>query len=286
MKTILEPQTTIKVNDRRQDYILKIAIYHTVQRMSRRVWLMRCFFLFLLVFALQQIISIFAYTQSLPEHLQPFIHLATQISFACIPIILMKVEGSGLREHGLLIPKAAGRHFSMSILLAVLYILITVFLLGSITGVEASPTIPISFNLFLTAVSILLASIATEIIFRGYIQTKLTNAYGFFPALLISSVMSTLYMFSLPLYAEVNSTPLFYVLSLFAESIFLAIFFKKTKTLLCPITYSASASLLYAVTPLKPIAAEYTSMILVLVYIFLTPIMQLFWIDEEEMVES
>jgi membrane protease YdiL (CAAX protease family) len=237
--------------------------------MLRKASVIKCFFLFILAFGLQQIVTAFSYISPSYEWLQYIIFLMV----ICISILIIKAEGASFREYGFLMPEGVSRYFWASLFLAVFYVFVIIFLPGSVAGLEAFPPVSISLNLFLMTVSILLSSIAAETIFRGYIQTSLTNAYGFSKALIISSIMFTLYMLLMPFYVGVTSTTLFYnAISLFAESVFLCFLFKKTKTLLCPIIYSASVTLLYTFTPLKPISSEYAIVFLVIPYIFFVPL--------------
>jgi hypothetical protein len=57
---------------------------------------------------------------------------------------------------------------------------------------------------------------------------------------------------------------------------FLCVLFKKTKTLLCPIVYSATVTFLYAFTPVKPILSEYVILIWIVPYMFFALILQLY----------
>lgn len=251
----------------------------SVKFMPTKVPVIKCFFLFILTFGLQQIRSAFSYISPSAEWLQSIIFLVA----TCIPILIIKTEGASFREYGFLIPEGISRYFWASLFLAFFYVCTIIFLPGSVVGLEASPPVSISLSFFLTTASILLSSVAAETVFRGYIQTSLTNAYGFAQALIISSIMFTLYMLPMPLYVEVGSTMFFHTApSLFAESIFLGIFFKKTKTLICSITYSTSATFLYTFTPLKPITSEYAILILVIPYIFFVLIMQFFRVKRVE----
>jgi membrane protease YdiL (CAAX protease family) len=244
--------------------------------MSRKLQALKCVLLFLLVLGFQWILISLVNANFLPQWVQTKAYLPSQALFILISVLLMKSESASFREHGFSFPEGIDTFFAISVFLAALYALITVFFPGSIEGLEAFPAASLSFDSFTTAIGILTASIAVEIVFRGYIQTSLTKAYGIRPALLVNSLMSTLYLFSLPLYTPTDSTMLPYAaLTLFAESIFLSLFFDKTKSLIPPIAFSASLSLLYNFTPVRATPAAYTPVILVATYIFLTPLMLL-----------
>jgi len=254
--------------------------------MLAKLPIVKCFLLFILVFGFGQITNALGYVLQFPEWLRTGVYFSTQILLLCISILFIRTENSSFRGHGFLLPEGAGMYVSASVFLALLYIIITIFLPGSLTGFEAFPTAIPPSGFLLVVVNILLASTATETIFRGYIQTNFTKAYGFFTALLVNSVMSTLYLFPLSSVADTSSTIVFYsLLSLFAESIFLSIFFAKTKTLLCTATYSTIASLLYNFTPVKAITTEYAPLILVITYVFLAPLMYLLVLKIDQILE-
>ena len=95
--------------------------------------------------------------------------------------------------------------------------------------------------------------------------------------MIIVSVMFTLYMLPIAQYFTSSLTGLIYFsLPLFAESVFLCFFFKETRTLLCPVAFAATIMLLQELTPLVPTTVEYTTLISLICYAFLVPIMQEF----------
>jgi membrane protease YdiL (CAAX protease family) len=231
--------------------------------------------LFALVFGVQQIISILTRIYVSHGWLQNVAYLPTQVLFIYASLLFMKKENISFRKQGFLMPDGANMYFSIAILLALVYVLATIFLPGILAVFENLPTFSLSASFFLTIGVVLLSSFATEITFRGYIQTNLKRAYGLLPALLINSIMSTSHMLSLPYYIEAASTNTFYAVPiLFAENTFLSMFFLRTKTLLCPITYSASIVILYIITPLRALAAEYIPLVQIATYVFLIPLMQ------------
>jgi hypothetical protein len=89
--------------------------------------------------------------------------------------------------------------------------------------------------------------------------------------------MFTLYMLPITLYFTAGSAELLRrSLPLLAESVFLCFFFRETKTLLCPIAFATTVTLLETFTPLEPTATEYTALVSLMCYIFLVPIMHAF----------
>jgi hypothetical protein len=143
-----------------------------------------------------------------------------------------------------------------------------VFLPGSSAGFELLPPVP---QAPLESIEILLTSLACESVFRGYIQRNLTRAYGFLPALGISSFMFSLYGLPFPSLPSFGLTFLFTnIVSLFVLGSFLSIFFQKTMTLVCPMTFYGVLLFTNRLTPLKAIISEYTLLFFsVTAYIFL-----------------
>lgn len=200
-----------------------------------------------------------------------------------MPVLFIRFESLGFREHGFLIPKRAKRLLSISLFLAFLYVLVALFVPGSISGFEASPSVPVSWALLFSAGSIVLAVIAAETVFRGYIQTEFEKALGTYGSITVVSVLFTLYMIPITLYSIPGSTELVRLsLPLLTGSLFLCFFFRETKTLLCPIAFATTVTLLETFTPLEPTAIEYTTLVSLLCYIFLVPIMQSFVEDVRE----
>jgi membrane protease YdiL (CAAX protease family) len=200
-----------------------------------------------------------------------------------MPVLFIRFESLGFREHGFLIPKRAKRLLSISLFLAFLYVLVALFVPGSISGFEASPSVPVSWALLFSAGSIVLAVIAAETVFRGYIQTEFEKALGTYGSITVVSVLFTLYMIPITLYSIPGSTELVRLsLPLLTGSLFLCFFFRETKTLLCPIAFAATATILETITPLEPTAVEYTTLVSLMCYIFLVPIMQMFIAEVKE----
>jgi hypothetical protein len=180
-------------------------------------------------------------------------------------------------------PKRANRLFSVSLFLAFLYVLVVIFIPGSISGFEAAPGVPVSWGLLFSAGSIILAVFAAETLFRGYIQTELEKAFGSYVSISVVSVLFTLYMLPITVYFTADSIEVIRLaLSFLAEGLFLCVFFRETKTLLCPIAFAATAKILMTITPLEPTAVGYTTLVSIICYVFLVPIMQMFVAEVKE----
>jgi membrane protease YdiL (CAAX protease family) len=239
--------------------------------MSARARVIICFILFALAFGLHQTSNLVSNSDSSLGWVSTLGLFVTVI----IPFLFLRAERLSFGQHGFVTPKGARRLLTMSLFLAVLYCLIVLFVPGGSSGFEALPAVPLSLDLFFGGCSILLASIAAETIFRGFVQTELTNVYEFFTALIVVSAMFTLYTLPVTLYFTSDSaTILGQLLPVVAESVFLCFLFTETKTLLCPIAFSATVTLLQTFTPLQATSSEYSTALAVITYVVLVPVMQ------------
>jgi membrane protease YdiL (CAAX protease family) len=192
-------------------------------------------------------------------------------------VFFIRRQGSRFSQHGFLIPRGFGRFLSMSIFFGFLFVFIILFIPGAISGFEALPGSPVSLDTFLTSGSILLASIASETVFRGYIQTEVEADHGFYVALILASSMFALYMLPVTTYFTGDLTGILRgLLPLLAESVFLCAFFKESKTLLCPIAFTATVEMLKLFTPLEALTGDYTLPLMIVTYVILIPVMQSF----------
>lgn len=239
--------------------------------MSARARVIICFILFALALGLHQTSNLVSNSNSSLGWVSTLALLATAI----IPFLFLRAEKLSFGQHGFVTPKGARRLLTMSLFLAVLYCLIILFVPGGASGFEALPAVPLSWDLFFGGCSILLASIAAETIFRGFVQTELTNVYEFFTALIVVSAMFTLYTLPITLYFTSDSAKILgQLLPVFAESVFLCFLFTETKTLLCPIAFSATVTLLQTFTPLQLPFGEYPTAVAVITYAVLVLVMQ------------
>lgn len=197
------------------------------------------FFLFFLVFGLWQGAHILVHTHSLSGELQRFIDLAIQIVWLCILLLLIKREGVSFREYGFRWPQDVRKYTTVSLLFAFIYVIVTLFLPGSLVDFEFFPR-TLSSNIPLEFLTALFTALVSESVFRGYIYGKLKKGYGFFPALCVSSVMFA------TLGSSFNA-----VISLLILGVFLGFFLQRTGSLVGPMTVYAVILLLYRFTPLK-----------------------------------
>jgi membrane protease YdiL (CAAX protease family) len=239
----------------------------------------KCLGIFALAFAVRQATAAFFSNTSYE------IGVGSLASFGITLITLLIIRFTDRRfgERGFLMPKRANRLFSVSLLLAFVYVLIVIFVPGSVSGFEAAPGVTVSWGLLFSAGSIILAVVAAEVVFRGYVQTGLEKTLGSYVSIAVVSVLFTLYMLPVATYFTADSTDVLRLtLPLLAASLFLCFFFRETKTLLCPIAFAATATILETITPLEPTAAEYTTLVSLMCYIFLVPIMQMFIAEVKE----
>ena len=214
-----------------------------------------CFYLF--VFASRQMINALFYAFPFPAQLRVSAYLIIQIAYILLLVLLMRKEVSNFREYGYLWPEETRKYAVISLLLAILYSFVTIFMPGISTGYDIFPS-PSFTEGFLAILVALTASLTSETIFRGYIQSNLTKLGGFPLALLITSVMFALYEFTL---LPFNLFHFFReVLSSLGVGIFLGILFYRTKTLLCPIIFYFTILTLKLLTPIRGVTSEYTEL--------------------------
>jgi membrane protease YdiL (CAAX protease family) len=194
-----------------------------------------------------------------------------------IAILFIKGQRSRFSQHGFLLPGGVGRYLAVAVFFGFVYVFIIIFLPGAISGFDALPGALLSLDTFLTGGSIVLASIASETVFRGYVQTEVEADHGFYIALILVSSMFALYMLPVTTYFAGDLTGILRgLLPLLAESVFLCAFFKESKTLLCPIAFTATVEMLKVFTPLEALTGDYTLPFMIVTYIVLIPVMQSF----------
>lgn len=244
--------------------------------MSTKAQWFRCAMLFLFAFALHQSgVFFFNADPSLGWFLGLMLFL---IAFATFLVI--RWEGSSLADYGFLVPKRSNRLLTISVFFGVVFAFTVLFLPGALSGFEALPGTPIDWDFLLKIGSILLASVATEMAFRGYVQTEIQDMHGFNVAFVVVSIMFTLYMLPVTQYFAGDVPSLLgSVFLLFAESVFLCFFFKETKTILCPTLFVATVTFLRTFTPLEAAGGDFTIPLAVVTYLVLIPVMQSF-VDE------
>lgn len=241
--------------------------------------LIECTILFLLTFGLHHGVNFIFSASPFLVPLEALALFATALGL----IVFMKVKNCDFGKHGFLVPQSARRLLAMTLFLAVLSIVIVLFIPGAISGFEAVPSPPISLNLMFSGGSVLLASVATEMVFQGYIQTSLADAYDFNDVIIVVSIMFAMYMLPIALYLTLDPVALFLQsLPLFAEGVFLCFLFRETETLLCPIAFTTTIVLLGTFTPLEAMASDSTTLLTIVTYLALTPIMKAFVSDVKQ----
>lgn len=199
------------------------------------------------------------------------LHIIMCLLTLLIVLIAITKEKNKLREYGFSLSRNTRGILCLSLFFATAFIIVNIFLFGGTANFEAFPQPSPSYDLFLEILNIVVTCVTVEVLFRGYIQTRFKKAYGFPKALFMSALMSTTYM---PFLAPTSGSwqwallPL-HLLTIFSESCFLAVLFDRSKTLLGPIMFTASALTFYTITPLKVLAPEYLRLVIsVVTYIF------------------
>ena len=235
------------------------------------------FYLFIL--ASWQTINTLFYALSLPEQLLPSIYSIVQVAYLIMLFLLIGREGSSLGGYGFSWPDETKRYISVSLFLAVLYCLVTTFVPGVFAGYDVFPSLSTT-ETFLLVLGALVSSLASEIIFRGYVQSKLTKLSGFPNALLTTSVMFTLY--KLP-FLPLNLSNIFIEsLSLFVLSIFLGFLYYRTKTLWCPIAFYFAISFLKPLTSIESATSAYSILLLEFASLALSSVLLVVLTGKEE----
>jgi len=210
--------------------------------------LVECLFMFFVVFGLLQIWYVFS-SGYLPEGIRDLSKAVVQISIVAIFTFAIILSGSNFGEYGFKWFEDSRKQMAISVFLAGIYIVITLYLQGLIIGFESwtPPPLPQVFVEFAKA---LIAGFATEFAFRGYMQGKLTKAYGFLPALYISSFLFSIHNLR---FLSVYTSPLDYVfgeiIPLLILGIFLGLFFQRTKSLVGPLSFQTAKEFAYHVIP-------------------------------------
>lgn len=122
----------------------------------------------------------------------------------------------------------------------------------------------------------LLSGLASESVFRGYIQVNLTEQYGFPRAVCVTSAMYSFHRLPLLLLPTLNPTSVINeTASLFMASMFLGFLFRQVKTLVSPVTFHVFW-LLSSLIPFKAATEGYASLLFgVFAYISLVPLLHL-----------
>jgi len=216
----------------------------------------RQFFLYfyLFVFVSGQVFNALSYLFSFTELLHQFLYLIIQAAFIMLLMLVIGRESSDFREYGYVWPEESRKYVFVSAFLALFYSIITIFLPGFFTGYEVLPPSSLG-QVFSTLLLAFTISFASETIFRGYIQLKLTKISNIPTALLATSVMFALYMSPLLPFNLSNFLP--EVLSSFLIGILLGILFYRTRTLLCPIIFHFVFLFLKYLTPVKAVTSVY-----------------------------
>lgn len=236
---------------------------------------------FLLILGTQLGLNIVTYANA---ELANELSLVSALISVIVIMVFVKNEGSRFDEYGFLIPESFLGYLSFSFSLALVYILFAIFLRGAFSVFEAYPYTSSLLDTSTRIVIILIVNTGIEIVFRGYIFTKLNKLYSFFLAASITSILNATYMSTQVFITADNTTtsPFAILLVSFFKSLFLCALFRKTKTFLCTATFSASVISLYHLTPLVVVAKEYDILFMVAPYIFLALLVRLLTTDEEK----
>lgn len=236
-----------------------------------RVEVILCILLFLLVFGFWQVYRFIV----LPSRgLLDFAYIVIQIACLGAFTLFVKVDKSTYREHGFRRPEDSIMQVSLSLSVVIIYFFITFSLPSLLMHVRVYTWKPVPLSqAFVEFVKALLTGLASEAVFRGYIQKNLTRTYKFLPALYISSLLFSIHNLN------IRKLPLDYILrntvSLFTQGVFLGFFFHRTDSLLGPVTFQTFLLFLYSITFIQPEISLHMKLFLELT----TYILALFLVD-------
>jgi membrane protease YdiL (CAAX protease family) len=204
------------------------------------------------------VINVLLFTLAVSEGYRLFAYAASQVLYILALVLVARKENSSFGKHGFVWPEETLKYMAVSLLAAVLYGFMTTFVPGLLGGYDVFPTPP-AIEIVAVAFAALIASIVSEMIFRGYVQSKLTQN-GVVRGLLLTSFMFSLY--ELTILPFDLSRVFVQTVSFFALGACLGILFIRTKTLLCPALFLFATSLLQTFTPVKAIASDYVELLL------------------------
>jgi len=210
--------------------------------------------LFFIVLAVWGIAFLFIKISLYPRS---FVYLGVYILLVGIVLVLVVRGKESFHEYGFRWPRSL-MNMVLGAFLASVYVIITVFIPGSLRNFEVLPANP--FDVYMNITIIFVAVFAEEIIFRGYILRNLIKMHGFFTAILLSSAMYSLtyaiYRLPLALLLEMQGQ-LESASSFFMAGIFLGTLFYKTRTLMYCIVVHLFIRIFQFLTPLHAITSGY-----------------------------
>jgi len=212
---------------------------------------------YVLILVSWQAIAALLYFFSIAQPLSELFYLMIQIAYVILLLFLIGKESSNLRRYGYIWPEETRNYVFCSLLLAISYSLVIIFVPGIYIGyyVFPSPSLALVSSSILQA---LVISFANETIFRGYIQSKLAKMVSLPIAIGTTSIMFALFN---SLIIPFDPSHFFFeVLSLFVLGIMLGTLFHKTRTLLCPVTFYFIILFLEQLIPVKAMTPEYTEL--------------------------
>ena len=221
---------------------------------SKQARLVASILLFLIVFGLWQVYDLIMIHFDLPSLIIDIFYLSIWVLCIAAFALFVKLGKSSFKEHGFKQPINISRCVSFSIFFIVIFlIIITVpgFMFGFTLPIHRLTIAIIVFNV----ASAVLASLATESIFRGYIFKNLLKNHGFFTSLYASSILFSLHQVSvnnlLAMSQDRLTTYIFTdIAPLFAAGLFLGYFFYKTQWSLLGPTLFRAGYMLYFFFPL------------------------------------
>ncbi len=176
--------------------VLKLRA-ESIQIGEKRKQVIASLVLFLVVFVIAfAILAVYAYVwvrQNLEEDLVYVFRDAIWIAAILIPVFaIMKLKGQSLRSVGIS-RSGLGKNLAFGLIVSAIFTGVLAFLAPSLGGGDFTG---ISLPTVYSLISLVLIGFGEEIIFRGYIQTRLTAYSSAIIGIILSAVLFAIFSFS------------------------------------------------------------------------------------------
>jgi membrane protease YdiL (CAAX protease family) len=210
-------------------------------------------FFYMLILISQYLINWLLNLFSIAELLRQSIYIIVQFFHFLLLILVIKKEKSNLMRYGYFWPKNMHKYILVSLMLALVYSFVVIFVPGIFEGYYIFPS-PNFTLIILVVLQAIVVSLASGAIFYGYIQSKFRKIIGSSSAFVITSILFALYM--LPGFPFGFLQALYGFLSLFILGLFIGFLRYRTRTMLCSTIFYFTFLILKFITPIKGIASE------------------------------
>jgi membrane protease YdiL (CAAX protease family) len=206
-------------------------------------------FFYLLILALQYLINWLLYLFSIAEPLRQYVYVIVQFFNFLLLILAIKKEKLNLKKYGFFWPRKAHKYVLVSLMLALIYSFMVIFVPGIFKGYYIYPNLNLVATI-LGVIQAIVVSLTSGAIFYGYFQSMLRRIFNSSLALVLVAMLFAFY--TLPS----SKFDLFEVASFFILGLFLGFLRYRTRTLLSTAVFYFACLTLMLITPIKGIASE------------------------------